>query len=114
VTHPNVSSSRHITPRVTQSGLVATLSTANTAVTIQVPQGAVAVKLAFYDNSGNLVRGRVGFSVESTTPTLADGDTTLGYQGAESEIYYLSSWCQHLHVAAPGANTTVRGMWFYD
>ena len=115
---PGVTSSRHLTPRTTRSGLVVALTAADSATTIQVPVGASAVSLAFYDPLGNLVRGRVGFSVEGTTPTLTDGDDTLGYQGRETVTYYLSSWCVFLHVAAPDASPTttitVRGTWWYD
>jgi len=114
VPHPHTTSSRHIAPRPAKSGLFVTLATADDDVVIAVPDGAVAVRLAFYDDQGALVSGRVGFSVDAAPVPVTTGDDTLGYQAPEAETYYLSAWCQHLHLAAGTAGVTVRGTWYYD
>lgn len=112
---PITQHSKRITPKIANSELyISSLGSANDVDTLEVPAGAVAVSL-WFDNSGTVVSGRVGFAgeVSPTFTSTSAGDDTSGHQTGV-ETYSIPSWAKVLHVSSSTADAKVFGMWFYD
>lgn len=112
---PLTQHSKRIAPKTANSEIyVASLGTANTVTTMEVPTGVVAMSL-WFDNSGTLVNGRVGFAgeVNSAFTAAVNGDGKSGHQTGV-ETYSIPSWAKVIHLSSATANAKVFGMWFYD
>jgi len=101
-------------PKTASSALyVADTGAANTVNISAVPTGAIRVRL-WFEVSGTLKRGRVGFQGESTAVTMTDTDDKLGHVGYEVVEFWIPSWAKYIALGSSTANCKVFGMWFYD